>query len=248
MRQETMEWLRFVQSSSIPLVNVDAARNPTRGIASGCLIEYAGNRLLFSVFHATGTSSSWLIPLRYDSIHDRTDVYFTPRFNFFVQKLPNLPSLGVPFDLSFILMPRDVVSYFQNLQLAGPVEEREHTVFVSDLCEQPQNGMPYAFSGQVRPAFIPDLATLKIDHCTYPGLLFDRTEGVYHYFKLPVDHPGDDAFEGCSGAPIVGYDRRVVALVVGGSLETNEIYGISISAFKNHIDEFLGLKGATSGA
>ena len=71
-----------------------------------------------------------------------------------VQKLPNLPSLGVPFDLSFMLMPRDVVSYFQNLQLAGPVEEREHTVFVSDLSEQPQNGIPYAFSGQVRPAWL----------------------------------------------------------------------------------------------
>lgn len=69
--------------------------------------------------------------------------------------------------------------------------------------------------------------------------MLERTEGVYHYFKLPVDHPGHEAFRGCSGAPIVGDDRRVVALVTGGDIDANEISGITISAFKKAIDEFL---------
>lgn len=240
MTEETKKWLKFVQASSVPLVNVDEAGNPTGGIASGSLIEYAGNRLLFSVFHATGgISDRWLIRLRYDAARNRTDVFYAPRFNRFVETSPNAPIQGVTFDLSFIRVPPDIVPYFQHLQPSGLVEERERPIFASDLCEQPQKNIPYAFAGEVRPFFVPDCDTLTVDHCTYPGLILDRTEGVYHYFRLPFDHPGHDAFKGCSGAPIVGFDRRVVALVVGGDIETNEIFGISMSAFKTAIDKFL---------
>lgn len=239
MTEKTKEWLKFVQASSVPLIKVDKDGNPTGGIASGSLIQYADNRLLFSVFHATGISDRWLIRLRYDATRNRTDVFFAPQFNCFIETSPNAPIQGVVFDLSFIRVPPDIVPYFQHLRPSGLVEERERPIFTSDLCEQPQKNMPYAFAGEVRPFFVPDCDILTVDHCTYPGLTFDRTEGVYHYFRLPVDHPDHDAFEGCSGAPIVGLDRRVVALVVGGDIEKNEIFGISMSAFKTAIDKFL---------
>jgi hypothetical protein len=242
MTEETKKWLKFVQASSVPLAKVDETGNPTGGIASGSLIEYAGNRFLFSVFHATRISDRWLIRLRYDPTHNRTDVFFAPRFNYFIETSPNAPFQGVKFDLSFIQVSPDVVPYFQHLQPSGLVEERERPIFASDLSEQPQKNIPYAFAGEVRPSFVPDHDTLTVEHSTYPGLTFNRTEGVYHYFRLPIDHPGHEAFEGCSGAPIVGFDRRVVALVAEGDIEANEIIGISMSAFKTAIDKFLSIE------
>jgi len=239
MTDETKDWMKFVQASSVPLVNVDKAGKPTNGMASGCLIEYAGNRLLFSVFHATKISDRWLIPLKYDATRNKTEVFFAPRFNFFVETSPYAPIQGVAFDLSFIRVPPDIIPYFQHLQPTGLVEERERPIFTSDLCEQPRKNTPYAFAGQVRPVFVPDSDILIVDHCTYPGLTLDRSEGVYHYFRLPVDHPGHDSFKGCSGTPIIGYYRRVAALVTGGDMETNEVSGISMSAFKSAIDKFL---------
>lgn len=238
MKPNTEKWLKFVQASSVPLVKVDEAGKPTDGMASGCLIEYSGNRLLFSVFHATQLSDSWVVPLRYNPERGQTEVFFAPAFCFLAETSPAAAQRGA-FDLSFIPISQDVVPFFQHLEPSGLVEERKRPVFRTDLKETPQSDIPYAFAGQVIPDFIRDLDALCVKHCTYSGLTFEKTDGVYHYFKLPVDHPGHNAFTGCSGAPIVGYDRRVVALVTGGDIEANEVCGISIVAFKQAIDEFL---------
>lgn len=148
MNAETMEWLKFVQASSVPLVKVDEAGDPTDGIASGCLMEYAGNRLLFSVFHATQMSDRWVIPLRYNSDRNQTEVFFAPPFNLVIETSPDAIQ-GAAFDISFIRVPPDVVPFFQHLQPTGLVEERERPIFKSDLCEKPQKNKFYAFAGQV---------------------------------------------------------------------------------------------------
>ncbi len=53
------------------------------------------------------------------------------------------------------------------------------------------------------------------------------------------DHPGHEFFKGCSGAPIIGEDGKVVSLVSGGSLETNEIYGNNLSKCIRTLDQFI---------
>jgi len=50
--------------SSVPLVRLNDERQPT-AIASGCLIDYCGKRVLFTVSHATGDQKNWAIQLRY---------------------------------------------------------------------------------------------------------------------------------------------------------------------------------------
>src|SRR3546814_16654161 len=57
----------------------------------------------------------------------------------------------------------------------------------------------------------------------YPGLRYERTEGGYHVFQLPVQHPGHDALQGCSGAPILDMERRVVGLVCSGSIDRKSV-------------------------
>ncbi len=60
-----------------------------------------------------------------------------------------------------------------------------------------------------------------------------------HYFKLPKNHPGHKIFQGCSGAPIIGKDGKVVSLVSGGCLEQNEIYGCNLQKCIRTLDYFL---------
>jgi len=60
-----------------------------------------------------------------------------------------------------------------------------------------------------------------------------------HYFKMPENHPGHECFEGCSGAPIIGEDGKVVSLVSGGCVETNEIFGNNLSKCIRTLDNFL---------
>jgi len=59
-------------------------------------------------------------------------------------------------------------------------------------------------------------------------MTFQRAEGDFYFFKLPSPHPGHESFKGCSGAPIVDSEARVVALVCGGDPATNEIHGIAL--------------------
>src|SRR3546814_18916949 len=70
----------------------------------------------------------------------------------------------------------------------------------------------------------------------YPGLRYERTEGGYHVFQLPVQHPGHDAFQGCSGAPILDMERRVVGLVCSGSIPDNTISCVSLARYGVALD------------
>jgi hypothetical protein len=76
----------------------------------------------------------------------------------------------------------------------------------------------------------------------YPGLQYSHSEQEMHYFKLPVEHPGHEAFHGCSGSPIVDLNRNVVALVVGGDLAINTVRGVAINRVLPNL-EFLASRG-----
>ncbi|MFI3035873.1 hypothetical protein ACH54D_03210, partial [Atlantibacter hermannii] len=108
----------------------------------------------------------------------------------------------------------------------------------SSLENQPYANTKYGFCGLIKPS---------IDQCggnnslvteprIYTGLEYLRTEGDYHYFKLPFKHPGHQHFQGCSGAPIIGEDGKLVALVCGGNIDTDELWGISLKAYKFAVD------------
>lgn len=76
----------------------------------------------------------------------------------------------------------------------------------------------------------------------YSGLSLLRMEDEYHVFSLPF-HPGHEHFQGSSGAPILSSTGSLVALVCRGCAKTNEIWGLSIRAYKTPIDILVGNVG-----
>jgi hypothetical protein len=117
MDQETLKWLEFVQSSSIPLRELGDCDLPV-GLGAGCLIDYKGRRFLLSVFHVTRRSARWVIQLCYKSDIGQTEVYYLGRFNYLAEMKKGIPSID-EVDFSFTEVPGDLTCQFQWSVLQG---------------------------------------------------------------------------------------------------------------------------------
>ena len=109
----------------------------------------------------------------------------------------------------------------------------------ADDIGDPDKETIYGFSGEIMPELIPEQNAFVTDYRVYHGLRYDRRENDMHFFKMPEKHPGHEWFKGCSGAPIIGENGKVVSLVSGGCIERNEIYGNNLSKCIRTLDYFL---------
>ena len=139
-------------------------------------------------------------------------------------------------DFCYAEVPTNLESTFQHLTPIGPKsEKRLRHVFDLTTIGKPDANEVYGFSGQVHPERHGSHA-LVTEATVYPGLRYDKSDGPFYDFKLPVSHPGHDFFEGCSGAPIVDTGGRLVALVSSGDKTENLIHGIALSRYKFALD------------
>ena len=223
--------------STVPLVSTDVRGLPT-GIASGCFVRYGEKKLLLSVQHATGNGGIWAIQQQY--VPNRgAELYRLGEVNFLMKININTSEI-VDVDFSYVEVPESTFAKRQEINPDTAEILTEEYIFTlsSSLEDEPCTNTRYGFSGLVKPS---------IDQCggnnclvtesrVYTDLEYLRTEGDYHYFQLPFKHPGHQHFQGCSGAPIIGEDGKLVALVCGGNIATNELWGISLKAYKLPVD------------
>lgn len=149
-------------------------------------------------------------------------------------------------DFSYAMLPNDFESiheqYGEDLQFYW---RAPRTVFKTTLEEAPENGVRYGFSGHTQLERLPhprtpNLHVLCANQTVCGDLTYFRTEGDVHHFKLPGKHPGHKHFQGCSGAPILNENGKVVALVTGGDLDNDIVRGVSLTAYKTAIDIEVG--------
>ena len=238
--EQTMQWLHFVSLTSIPLYKLDENELPC-SLASGCLANIGGRKLILSVSHATG-KGHWVAEMRFDPEQQKTLVHhFGDVWS--VVHLDQNTSMSEQLDFSFTEVPPDFFSVMQDRNPTGKViAERPRHEFETTLQDLPDASEIYAFTGRVRPAKL-DETTFWSEPTVYPGLKYLHTDGHYHVFKLPVPHPGHEAFNGCSGAPIVDRNGIVVALVCSGDIATATIAAVSMQRIASAIQRYL-----TSGA
>lgn len=175
-----------------------------------------------------------------DKERKETATYSPGAFNFFAEMQLGSSEIN-NIDFAHVEVPNDIEVYFQHLKPTGEcVEEFTRTVFSPNFNIKPSVDEIYGFSGEVLPGFDSNLNALIVDHRTYLALKYLRAEDSFHFFKLPVSHPGHEHFEGCSGAPIIDSKGNVVALVCGGSTKTHEIRGIALNKYKLALDATYG--------
>lgn len=234
--EEARAWLEWVSLTSIPLYRLDEADRPV-GVASGCLLRFGERRLLLSVAHATG-QGRWAAELRYDPERDGTELHFFGD-QWGASHLDETNAMREDLDFSLTEVPADFDPIMQVRSPIGQiVSEHPRHIFESALRDLPARDGIYAFSGRVRPAQL-DPLTYYAEPTVYPGLQFVRAEGPYHVFSLPVPHPGHEAFRGCSGAPVVDRQRRVVALLCSGDIPSNTIAAVSTQYLADIIQDYL---------
>jgi hypothetical protein len=221
--------------TSIPLYRLDEDENPV-SLASACWLRFLGRSLLLSVSHAT-REGQWAAELQFDVGKDKTLIHkFGEQWT--AQHLDPSSAMTEDLDFSFTEAPDDFYSIFQERNLTGTiVRETARHEFHSGLDDVPTSDEIYAFSGRIHPAHL--TGDIYVSNPTvYPGLKYIRTDGYYHVFQLPVEHPGHDAFRGCSGAPIVDRERRIVGLVCSGCTQTNTVTGIAVHKLATGIREY----------
>jgi hypothetical protein len=233
---ETRAWLEWVSLTSIPLYRLDEDDRPI-GVASGCLLRFGERKLILSVAHAT-RQGRWAAELRFDSERDGTDIHFFGD-QWGASHLDQSTAMRDDLDFSLTEVPMDFHPTMQERSPNGEVirEQFRHT-FESTLQDLPSRDEVYAFSGRVRPAQL-DARNYWAEPTVYPGLRFEHTAGLYHVFSLPVPHPGHEAFQGCSGAPVVDRQRRVVALVCSGDIPSNTISAVSLRHLAQAIQDYM---------
>ena len=238
------EFQKRLWLSSVQLVRLNNQRLPT-GIASGCLVDYSGKRVLLTVSHATGDQKNWAIQLRYVP-GKGTETYQLGVMHFLAKSSLSKPKLE-DVDFSYVEVPPTALGYRQVIEAPANVVKSETpiTVHTASLEDTPKPDDNFGFCGMVLPTSENHFGQTYIggELRVYSGLSFLRTENDYHVFSLPFPHPGHEHFKGCSGAPILSSAGSLVALVCWGCEKTNEIWGISVRAYKTPIDILVGNVG-----
>ncbi len=233
------EWHSTLQQASVPLRKLGDKMYPV-GFASGGLVDYQGERLILTVQHATGDTGNGAIEVKFVP-GTGTQLYKIGSMMFL--KIGNLVAGTIEdVDFSYALVPTDLQPVQQEVSSKGQIMSEVPKLILSlDPTLNPDHANEYGFAGLVKPTIYHEyfFSQLKV----HAGLRFIRSQGNYHVFKLPGKHPGHEEFVGCSGAPILDRQGRLVSLVCGGRMDTDEILGLRLSYFRSALDIEVGNVG-----
>lgn len=233
-----MNLQELIKYSTVQLRKLDDNGMPC-GFGSGCLLDFKNRRFLLTVFHVAEKSSKWCAQIKFNEEILQIEVLFLNQFCFIGDFSEDKKSIK-DVEFSFHPVRSDFTCYFHNRNWEGKtLELRNRPVLTVDDIDEPKRDTYYGFSGDIKPASIPPLNAFETTLHIYHGLKYDRFENDMHYFKMPEDHPGHEWFKGCSGAPIIGEDGKVVSLVSGGCTKNNEIYGNNLQKCIRTLDYYI---------
>ena len=223
---EGHDWRQWVCVTSVPLVHLGEGGTVLR-LGAGVLICHAESRFILAVEHVVKRDATgWALVVQQDGRGQME--YYRPNFFTYVGEI-KMSSGEIRFlDLCAAQISSQLETWYEHRTPRGLFERLPHHVFDSTDIALPGTDQIYGFSGRVRTEQHGE-DTFVSDMVVYPGLTYSHTVGEILHFKLPVEHPGHDAFHGCSGSPIVDFNRKVVALVVGGDIPSNTVHGIAIN-------------------
>jgi hypothetical protein len=230
------KWFETLELSSIPLRELGPDLMPIC-VASGCLVEYSGKRLLLSVQHATGNMGNWAVEVEFDPSKG-TMGYQLGQMNFLKRGSLNTGQVK-DVDFSYAEVPMDLQPRYQRVSSDGDIElDLPHRIVTLDFAVAPPEEKKYGFSGQIMSQRKGKFLTSQ--PVVYHDLTFEGPSDDYFVFGLPMGNPGSEYFKGCSGAPIMDPEGNVVALVSHGYPSQGAVYGVSLRAYKVALDILVG--------
>ena len=237
-------------------------------MASGCLVTYQNKLFLLTVFHGVGFKSDdekWLMELKWNqSIMRMGSIDISRVMNFLssfsidentrADYLNEILETRIglnDIDFAWYKFPyNEIEAYYQEITNINGYATNimKKTIHIIDFNIKPDSSKKYCFGGYTRKTNINTNSTLKIfeNHLSIErDWKFVREEyienkGEMYIFKPIGSFKGNDFYAGCSGSPIMDKDGNIVSLVVGRNDNTEEMWGINLSAYKLAIDASIG--------
>lgn len=208
------------------------------GFGTGCIVKYLGHTFLLSVSHVTNNDGlttfletnlppeNKTTPLKpiggfvwYDTLKVKNGMDLTD----FESLITNGERIDVTFskliDSFELKQPSMDFGYFK-------VEESDKLMLDLEYATVPDKDKTYSFYGKIRSEY--QGKYLKMTPTFKNGLKFHKTNGYFHRFLAPQIITDKDDYEGCSGAPILDSEGRIVALACKVATNTKIVYGFSI--------------------
>jgi hypothetical protein len=214
---------------------------------SCCLISYQDRLFFISVSHVTdfeglATLMETTLPFDergpilktvggicyFDLINMKKDLISVEEFEKVLQT-------GKRLDISFAEI-KDPVTLLQPEMDFGAfkVHANNKAILHMDEIAEPQKEERYGFYGKVKPEYFGK--GLKMTSTLKHNLKFHRTNKDFHIFLAPEVIKDSLDYEGCSGAPILDSNGKLVALACAIRTGTRIIYGFPITEGKKLLD------------
>ena len=224
--------------SSIHILMADKEHPRPVAFGSGCIIEHKERFFLVSVRHVTDIEGLTTF-LETNLPSDKTTTPIQPigglcYFDLFkvgdaskIKEFDDLIMNGKRLDITFAEIKT-------NIELVQPEtdfgafkvnEGHKHILDTRDIAV-PNAEDTYGFFGRIKQEY--DGIYLKIENALKHGLKYHRTDKNFHLFLATSTITDETEYQGCSGAPILDSQGRLVALACKVLIPSRVIYGFSI--------------------
>jgi hypothetical protein len=240
----------FMVSTSLQLAIVDPKTIEPKEFGSGCIVKYRNQLFLISVAHVTNHDGlSTCIVTHQRPVNSETPLYSVGRMNYFdeytvsktelLDEVRSMDDLLKDFkgtiDFTFCKIKESLELIQPELNLGfHTVEKGEKLMIDLDYTGNPVKDKHYGLCGNIghkkRGNKIESKISLKLD------LKYHATKGRFHKFIAPQIITHKDEYKGCSGAPIIGNDGRMVALAVKVGTGSKIVLGFSMDECKRLLD------------
>ncbi|BEV05018.1 hypothetical protein [Chryseobacterium gambrini] len=224
--------------SSIQIYQADPKIMKPDGFGTGCIVNYLGQTFLLSVSHVTNNDGLTTF-LETNLPPENNTVPLKPIGGFIWYDIFHIPESISTAEFKDIITEGERIDFTfskltERFELKQPamnfgsfeVEEGDKVTLDLSYATTPDKNQTYSFYGKIRPEY--NGIFLKMTPTLKNGLKFHKTKGLFHMFLAPQIIKDKEDYRGCSGAPILDSEGRIVALACQLLTNTKVIYGISI--------------------
>lgn len=229
----------LLYSSFVSLNYYDVNCNP-KSIGSGFIVDCAGRKILLTAGHVIEPNGTIMIEVLDDKPGYMKMVALPEPF---IVKVINTNTQDSELiDIAFIEMPSGIncPSLIESDKNGNLIKTYQKMVHDCNFGIVPSPGTYYAFSGlnhavelntgNPTPIY---KKTIIFEILTYAG---SKAEHLYAFEPVQYN-TSKKYYEGCSGSPIIDNQGNVVSMLVGGSEELKQVWGVKLSFLQSVFTE-----------
>jgi hypothetical protein len=224
--------------ASIQILMADKEHPKPEGFGSGCIMEHRERLFLISVRHVTDYDDLTTF-LETNQPHDEKGAWIQPigglcYFDLFnvsdasnIKDFEDLLQNGQTLDITFAEIKQNIELLQPEIDFGGfKVEAGHKAILDSRDIAVPNKQELYGFFGRIKQTYRG--IYLKMENTLKHNLKYHRTDKHFHIFLASEIIYNSIEYQGCSGAPIIDSEGKLVALVCKVGVPSKMVYGFSI--------------------